>query len=149
MAISSYRAGYQPLKAPSLQLRTYGVAGKWSSEAVRSRGAGSSNSTVSGSDFFLGPQQSGTDWAAAFATASGSTTDAAFQDYVKRNADKFSGGVLEAMLTQADLVDWYKAEQQKKIAETQASIQSSLDSIEDDVGSPLARAVLEGVDITV
>jgi hypothetical protein len=125
MAISAYRAGYQPMKAPAVQIRSYGVAGKWSAEAVRARGV-----TTNAADLFLGPQQKGTDWAAAFATVSGSGQDAAMQDYVKRNVDKFSGGTLEAMLTATGLVDWYKAKMQADIAKAAEEVQKTLDSVD-------------------
>lgn len=147
-----YRAGYQPIRTPSYTPQLYGTAGKWSAEAVRSRGVTSTNAA----DLFFGPAQSGTDWAAAFLTAS--STDSAFQDYVKRNHEKFTGGVLEAMLTQADLVDWYQAEQKAKIAELTESIAANsegLDLSPDALGVD-AEAVADGeeaapkgVDITV
>ncbi|WP_181707191.1 SGNH/GDSL hydrolase family protein [Chthonobacter rhizosphaerae] len=111
-----YRAGYQPLRSPSYQPKLYGTAGKWSAEAVRTRGT----SGATAADLFMGPAQTGPDWAAAFLTAG--SNDSAFSDYVKRNHEKFTGPVLEAMLTQANLVDWYKEEQQKKISELTESI---------------------------
>lgn len=130
MGISAYRAGYQPLKAPVSQIRSYGVASKWSAEAARSRGTGMSAGNANASDFFLGPQQTGTDWAAAFATTAGSSQDAAMQDYVKRNADKFTGATLQAMLTATDLVDWYKAKKAEEIAKAQEDLQATLESAE-------------------
>jgi hypothetical protein len=147
MAISAYRAGYQPLKAPATQIRSYGVAGKWSAEAVRSRGVGRGAGNADASEFFLGPKQTGTDWAAAFATASGSSQDAVMQDYVKRNADKFSGSTLEAMLTATGLVDWYKAKKAEEIAKAQEELQKTLDSA-DAAGltSDRTKEILSGLD---
>lgn len=121
MSISPYRAGYQPLKAPAVSIRSYGTAGKWSAEAVRSRGV-----TTNAADLFLGPQQTGTDWAAVFSGVNGGSQTAALQDYVKRNVDKFSGGTLQAMLEATDLVDWYKQKMQDDIAAAAKSIEASL-----------------------
>ena len=104
-------------------IRTYGTASKWSAEAVRSRGT----SAASADDIFFGPQQSGTDWGAAFLSAT--STDDAMKDYVKRNYSKFTGGTLEAMLDSTGLVDWYKQEMQKQIDETKKSIANNQDSL--------------------
>lgn len=121
MSISPYRAGYQPMKAPAVSIRSYGTAGKWSAEAVRSRGV-----TTNAADLFLGPQQTGPDWAAVLSGVNGGSQTAALQDYVKRNVDKFSGGTLQAMLEATDLVDWYKQKMQDEIAATAKSIEASL-----------------------
>lgn len=153
MSISPYRGGFQPLKAPSLTLRTYGTAGKWSTEAVKARGIGAASGTASASDFFLGPQKTGTDWAAAFSAASASGTDAAMQDYVKRNYEKFSGATLEAMLEATGLVDWYKETMQKQIAAITESLGDSQDGLGDaqdglaDLSADMA-ALTAPVDVT-
>jgi hypothetical protein len=106
---------------------TYGSASKWSMEAVKSRGTSGSSASASANDIFFGPTQTGTDWGAAILTAT--STDDAMADYVKRNYEKFSGGTLEAMLTSTNLVDWYKSEMQKKIADGQKQLADAQDSL--------------------
>ncbi len=123
MAISSYRAGYQPLKAPATTIRTYGTAGKWTAEAVRSR-----SSTANASDLFFGPQQTGPDWAAQFSSINGGAQTDALKDYVKRNVDKFSGGTLQGMLEATGLVDWYKQKMKDDMDAAAKSIQESIDA---------------------
>ena len=114
-------------------IRTYGVAGKWANGNTPSRTA------ATAADLFMGPATKGTDWGAAFATTFGSNQDLALQDYVKRNYDKFNGGVLQAMLEQTGLIDWYKnkmAEEAKKIS---ASLEETLKSVDEiDFGSLLS-----------
>ncbi len=126
-------SGYQPMKAPQLNVRSYGPAAKWSAENIRSRA-----SSADASEFFLGPKQTGTDWAAAFATASGNSSDEAFKDYVKRNSDKFSGGTLQAMLVQSDLVEWYTQKKKKEIEDLSVSMKKTLDETNSQTGSLLA-----------
>ncbi len=123
MAISSYRAGYQPLRAPAAEIRTYGTAGKWTAQAVRSRGV-----STNASDLFFGPQQTGPDWAAMLSGISGGSQTEALKDYVKRNVDKFSGGTLKGMLEATNLTDWYKQKMQDDMAKTAKSIQDTIDA---------------------
>lgn len=119
-----YRAGYQPIKAPAA-VKAYGVAAKWANG-----GSARTSTGPTASDLFFGPRTQGTDWNAVFATAFGGTRDTAFSEYVKRNVDKFSGGVLEAMLVQSNLVDWYKEKMQKDAAELAKSLQKTIESVD-------------------
>lgn len=118
------RTGYQPIKAPPA-VKAYGVAAKWANGAGARAGNG-----PTASDLFFGPQTKGTDWGAVFANANGAVQDAALQDYVKRNYEKFSGPVLEAILEQAKLVDWYKETMQKKAADLAKSLQETIDEVD-------------------
>ncbi|WP_237153470.1 hypothetical protein [Oryzibacter oryziterrae] len=115
-------------------IATYGTASKWSMEAVKSRGTSASSASASANDIFFGPAQTGTDWGAAFLNAT--STDEAMADYVKRNYDKFKGATLQAMLESTNLVDWYKSEMQKKIAEGQKKLAESQASL-GDISEPM------------
>lgn len=100
------------------------------SSANRQAWAKSREKIVSGAaEIFHGPQQSGTQWAAVFLQATDNT--AAFQDYVQRNIDKFSGDTLKAMLISTDLVDWYKERQQKQLADAAKSISEKIDALQE------------------
>ena len=91
---------------------------------------------------FSGNQQSNYGFAAQFLAAT--DTSSQFQDYVKRNIDKFSGNTLKAMLVSTDLIDWYKQRQQDEIAKAAKSLADKVGGLQDAGGIPTAS----GVDIT-
>ncbi|BBE70524.1 hypothetical protein [Oharaeibacter diazotrophicus] len=144
MAISGYRAGYQPIRTPQVSIKTYGVAGKWSSEAVRAR---STSGSANANDLFFGPQQTGPDYGAMFATISGDGQTEALKDYVKRNVDKFSGGTLQGMLEATGLVDWYTQRQQEELAKAAKSIQDNIDALDlSSLRSDRTKQILAGIE---
>lgn len=93
-------------------------------------------------DVFSGNQQSTNTFAAQFLAATDTTSQ--FQDYVKRNVDKFSGNTLKAMLIATDLIDWYQEKQKQDIAAAAKSLADKIDGLQ-AAGGSLSPT---GVDVT-